>query len=77
MLLILLVGTVLSLLFWAIGEPYWLLVGTFAGLVEIVPVIGPLAAGALAVGVGLTASVHVALLAFACVLPCGSARTTS
>lgn len=67
-LLILLVGTVLSLLFWAIGEPYWLLVGAFAGLVEIVPVIGPLTAGALAVAVGFTASVHVALLAVACVI---------
>lgn len=67
-LLIILVGVVLSLLFWAIGEPYWLLVGAFAGLVEIVPVIGPLTAGALAVAVGLTASVHVALLAVACVI---------
>ena len=67
-LLIALVGTALSLLFWAIGEPYWLLVGAFAGLVEIVPVIGPLAAGALAVGVGFTASLHVALLAVACVI---------
>lgn len=67
-LLIALVGTTLSLLFWAIGEPYWLLVGAFAGLVEIVPVIGPLAAGALAVGVGFTASLHVALFAVACVI---------
>jgi predicted PurR-regulated permease PerM len=67
-LLILLVGIVLSLLFWAIGEPYWLLVGSFAGLVEIVPVIGPLSAGALAVAVGFTASVHVAVLAVACVI---------
>lgn len=67
-LLILLVGTVLSLSFWAIGEPYWLLVGSFAGLVEIVPVIGPLAAGALAVGVGFTASIHIAVLAVACVI---------
>lgn len=67
-LLIALVGTALSLLFWAIGEPYWLLVGAFAGLVEIVPVIGPLTAGALAVAVGFTASVHVAVLAVACVL---------
>jgi predicted PurR-regulated permease PerM len=67
-LLILLVGTVLSLLFWAIGEPYWLLVGTFAGLVEIVPVIGPLTAGALAVAVGFTGSVHVAVLALGCVI---------
>jgi predicted PurR-regulated permease PerM len=68
LLLIAGVGVTLSLLFWAIGEPYWILVGSFAGLVEIVPVIGPLAAGALAVGVGLTASFHVALLAAACVL---------
>jgi predicted PurR-regulated permease PerM len=67
-LLILLVGTVLSLSFWAIGEPYWLLVGSFAGLVEIVPVIGPLTAGALAVAVGFTASIQVALLAVGCVI---------
>jgi predicted PurR-regulated permease PerM len=67
-LLILLVGTVLSLLFWAIGEPYWLLIGAFAGLVEVVPVIGPLTAGALAVAVGFTASVHVAVLAVVCVI---------
>jgi len=67
-LLIALVGTTLSLLFWAIGEPYWLLVGAFAGIVEIVPVIGPLAAGTLAVAVGFTASVHVAVLALACVI---------
>ena len=44
------------LAFWAIGLPFWLLVGVFAGVVELVPVIGPLAAGALAVGVGLTES---------------------
>jgi predicted PurR-regulated permease PerM len=67
-LLILLVGTALSLLFWAIGEPYWLLIGAFAGLVEIVPVIGPLTAGALAVAVGFTASVHVAVLGVGCVI---------
>jgi predicted PurR-regulated permease PerM len=67
-LLILLVGTVLSLLFWAIGEPYWLLIGVFAGLVEIVPVIGPLAAGAVAVAVGLTDSTRTAVLAGVCVL---------
>jgi predicted PurR-regulated permease PerM len=67
-LLIMLVGTVLSFAFWAIGMPYWLLVGSFAGLVEIVPVIGPLAAGTLAVAVGLTASVHVAVLALICVI---------
>jgi predicted PurR-regulated permease PerM len=68
LLLMLLVGTVLSLIFWAIGMPYWLLVGAFAGVVEIVPVIGPLAAGALALGVGLTESVTTAVLAGAAVL---------
>jgi predicted PurR-regulated permease PerM len=62
-LLVLIVATTLSLLFWAIGLRYWLLVGCFAGLVEIVPVVGPLVAGALAIGVGLTESVHLALLA--------------
>jgi predicted PurR-regulated permease PerM len=68
LLLMMLVGTVLSLAFWAIGLPYWLLVGAFAGIVEIVPVIGPLAAGALAVGVGLTVSVTTAVWAGAAVL---------
>ena len=67
-LLIVLVAIVLSLLFLAIGEPYWILLGAFAGLVEIVPVIGPLTAGALAVGVGLSASVGTAVAAGICVL---------
>jgi predicted PurR-regulated permease PerM len=67
-LLVVLVATTLSLLFWAIGLPYWLLIGSFAGLVELVPVIGPLAAGALAVGVGLTVSWQTALLAGLAVL---------
>jgi predicted PurR-regulated permease PerM len=63
LLLIVLVGTVLSLAFWAIGLPYWLLVGAFAGVVEIVPVVGPLVAGAAAVGVGLSVSWEHALAA--------------
>jgi predicted PurR-regulated permease PerM len=67
-LLIVLVGTVLSIAFWAVGEPYFILVGAFAGIVEIVPVIGPITAGALAVGVGFTASWRVALAAGICVL---------
>lgn len=62
-LLITLVATVLALCFWAIGLPFWLLIAIFAGIVEIVPVIGPLSAGALAVGVGLTDSVGVAIAA--------------
>jgi predicted PurR-regulated permease PerM len=67
-LIVLIVATTLSLLFWAIGLPYWLLIGCFAGIVEIVPVVGPLAAGLLAVGVGLTDSLHTAALALAVVL---------
>ena len=70
-LLIVLVGTLLTLAFWAVGEPYFILVGAFAGLVEIVPVIGPLAAGALAVGVGLTQSWHMAVFAGLIVLGLG------
>jgi predicted PurR-regulated permease PerM len=61
LLLIVFVAVVLSLAFWAIGEPYWILVGAFAGIVEIIPVIGPLAAGAVAVGAGLTESVRTAV----------------
>jgi predicted PurR-regulated permease PerM len=63
LILVVAVATVLSLAFWAIGLPYWLLIGSFAGVVEIVPVIGPLSAGALAVGVGLTESWQLALTA--------------
>jgi predicted PurR-regulated permease PerM len=63
LILIVAVATVLSFCFWAIGLPYWLLVGAFAGVVEIIPVIGPLTAGALAVGVGLTESWEVGLAA--------------
>jgi predicted PurR-regulated permease PerM len=63
LLLVTFVATVLSLSFWAIGMPFWLLLGVFAGIVEIIPVIGPLLAGAIAVGVGLTVSWHLALFA--------------
>jgi predicted PurR-regulated permease PerM len=68
MVLVVFVATVLSIAFWAIGLPYFLLVGAFAGIVEVVPVIGPLAAGALAVGVGFTESWQTALAAGLCVL---------
>jgi predicted PurR-regulated permease PerM len=67
-LLILFVATVLSVTFWLIGLPFWILVGAFAGVVEIVPVIGPLVAGALAIGVGLTVSWQLALYAGLAVL---------
>ena len=44
------------------------LLGIFAGIVEIVPVIGPIAAGAVAIAVGFTESWHVALAAGIAVL---------
>jgi predicted PurR-regulated permease PerM len=63
LVLIVFVAVILSAGFFAISLPYWLLIGAFAGIVEIVPVIGPIAAGGLAVAVGLTQSWHMALFA--------------
>jgi predicted PurR-regulated permease PerM len=63
LILIVFVAVLLSGGFFAIGLPYWLLIGAFAGVVEIVPVIGPIAAGALAIGVGFTESWHVGVIA--------------
>ena len=59
--LVVIVATVLSFAFWLDGEPYWLLIGIFAGIVELIPIVGPLAAGAVAIGAGLTVSWVVAL----------------
>jgi len=61
LLLIVFVAVVLSVAFWLDGEPYWLLIGTAAGVFEIVPVIGPLLVGALAIGVGFTVDWQTAL----------------
>jgi predicted PurR-regulated permease PerM len=60
-LLVMIVATLLSLALWLDGEPYWLLIGSFAGVVELIPIVGPLAAGAIAIGVGLTAGWAVAI----------------
>jgi predicted PurR-regulated permease PerM len=68
LILIFFVASLLSLIFYAIGLPFWLLIGIFAGLVEIVPVIGPIAAGSVAIGVGLTQSWGLALAAGLAVL---------
>jgi predicted PurR-regulated permease PerM len=68
LLLVILVATALSLAFMVVGEPYFILVGAFGGIVEVVPVIGPISAGALAVGVGFTDSWQTALAAGLCVL---------
>lgn len=62
LLMITFVSTVLSCAFFALGLPYWLLLGVFAGLVEMVPVVGPLLAGGVAILVALTVSWQTALL---------------
>lgn len=61
LLLVVIVATLLSLAFWLDGEPYWLLIGSSAGVVELVPILGPLAAGGVAIGAGLTVGWTVAL----------------
>lgn len=63
LVLIAFVSTVASFALWLVGEPYWLIVGIAVGILEIIPVIGPLAALAIAVGVGLTTSWQTAVLA--------------
>jgi predicted PurR-regulated permease PerM len=62
-LLVVLVACVLSAVFWALGLPFWLLLGVFAGLVEMVPVVGPLIAGVAAILVALTQGWQTAVFA--------------
>ena len=62
-LMVFAVGAVLSAGFYVIGLKYWLLVGAFVGLIEIVPMIGPLVGSILVLAVGFPQSLHVAGLA--------------
>jgi predicted PurR-regulated permease PerM len=62
-LMVFAVGAVLSAGFYVIGLNYWLLVGAFVGLIEIVPMIGPLFGSILVLAVGLPQSLHIGLLA--------------
>ncbi len=62
-ILVLLVSTLLCGCFWLVGEPYWILIAPFAGIMELVPVIDPLVAGGVAIGVGFTVSWQTALAA--------------
>jgi predicted PurR-regulated permease PerM len=63
LLLVVMTASILTFAFWIIGLPYFLLVGVFAGVVEILPVIGPLIAGLTAVAAGLTVSWQLGLAA--------------
>ena len=60
-LMVVIVGAVLAVGFYLVGLHYSLLLGGFVGLVEIVPVIGPLIAGVAAIAAGLTVSYTVAI----------------
>jgi len=68
LVLIAFVSSLASIAFYFAREPYWLLLGISTGILEIVPLIGPLAALGLTVGVGLTVSWHVAAVAGASLL---------
>jgi len=61
LVVVVLVSATLSFAFWLDGLPYWLLVGSFAGIFELVPVVGPLVVAAVAVATGLTVSWTVAI----------------
>jgi predicted PurR-regulated permease PerM len=53
LLVALFVGVASSIGLWAIGLPYWLLVGMVAGIFNLVPLVGPFIAGGLAVIIAL------------------------
>jgi predicted PurR-regulated permease PerM len=53
LLVALFVGVASSIGLWAIGLPFWLLVGMVAGLFNLVPLVGPFIGGGLAVVIAL------------------------
>jgi len=55
LLVALFVGVASSLGLWAVGLPFWLLVGMVAGVFNLVPLIGPFIGGGLAVVIALVA----------------------
>ena len=54
LLLGLIVGTVSGVAYFALGVPYAVLLGVLAGIFELVPIVGPIVAGAVAALVALT-----------------------
>jgi predicted PurR-regulated permease PerM len=67
LLLVVMTASILSLAFWIIGMPYFLIVAAFAGIVEVLPVIGPLLAGLAAVGAAVSVSWKLGVVAAAIV----------
>ena len=53
---------VYSVVLWIMGVQYFLVLGTVGGLLEFIPVVGPLAAGLIIVGVALLTGQHWGLL---------------
>jgi predicted PurR-regulated permease PerM len=53
LLVALFVGVASSIGLWAIGLPFWLLVGMVAGVFNLVPLVGPFIGGGLAVAIAL------------------------
>ena len=53
LLVALIVGVMTSVGFWAIGLPFWLLIGMIAGFLNIIPFVGPWVGGALGMLVAL------------------------
>jgi predicted PurR-regulated permease PerM len=66
--LMLIIGLVSTLAYLAMGLDYWLALGIWAGLTELVPFIGPILGGAAAFAVALTDSWQKALLVLVFVL---------
>ena len=68
LVMIALVSTLVSIGLWIVGEPYFILLGICVGILEIVPVVGPLAGLILVVLAGLSVDVQTAIKAGAAVL---------
>jgi predicted PurR-regulated permease PerM len=62
LLLMLAIGTIFGVLFWAIDLRFWLALAILSGVTEAVPYIGPIFAGAVAALVALTESPEKAIL---------------
>src|SRR5262249_33819183 len=68
LVMIALVSTLVSIGLWIAGEPYFILLGICVGILEIVPVVGPLAGLILVILAGLSVDLQTAIKAGAAVL---------
>ncbi|HOB89890.1 MAG TPA: AI-2E family transporter [Candidatus Colwellbacteria bacterium] len=64
MILSLVIGLMVFAGLWLMGVDYSLLIGVLAGLFEIVPMVGPILAGAIAVAVAFSESMSLAIIVF-------------